>query len=369
MNRSVSIALAATAAAAAITLACSDSSEPSPGTPPSASVSRPELPSMTLQNSGTTSDLIAVSPASANVVWASGRLGTFVVTTDGGRHWRAGVVPGAEALQFRDVHAVSANVAYLLSIGNGTDSRIYKTTDGGATWKLQFQNHDALAFYDCFGFWTANRGIATTDAVNGRFPVVRTKNGGANWKYITSQLPPAQPGEASFSSSGTCVTTQGLNRAWIATGGAIHARILRTTDGGRSWKASNTPIIQGTPSSGVFSVDFRDDMHGILAGGELAAPDALSKNVAVSSDGGVTWKLATGTPFTGAAYGLSYIGVPGWRETAVLATGPKGAAWSPNEGKKWYSLPGVHDYWGVAFANPNAGWLVGTEGRILKIEF
>jgi photosystem II stability/assembly factor-like uncharacterized protein len=367
MKRSFCITIVG-AAAAAIALACSDPSDPTPVSTPAASVSRPELPSMTLQNSGTTSALIAVSPASPRVVWASGRLGTYVVTTDGGRHWRAGVVPGAEALEFRDVHAVSANEAYLLSIGNGTDSRIYKTTDGGHSWKLQFQNHDAKAFYDCFGFWTPDRGIATTDAVDGRFPVVRTKNG-EKWKYITSQLPAAQVGEASFASSGTCVTTQGLKRAWIATGGAAHARILRTIDGGRTWKASNTPIVQGTPSSGIFSVDFRDASHGILAGGELLAPDALSNNVAVSSDGGKTWKLATGTPFTGAAYGLSYIGVRGWRERAVLATGPKGAAWSPNEGRTWHSLPGVHDYWGVAFANPDAGWLVGTEGRILKIEF
>ena len=60
--------------------------------------------------------MIAVWPVNPRVVWASGRAGTFTVTTDGGQTWRAGVVPGAEALQFRDVQAFSANVAYLLSI-------------------------------------------------------------------------------------------------------------------------------------------------------------------------------------------------------------------------------------------------------------
>ena len=65
-------------------------------------------PTLTPQDSGTTNGLIAVSPVNPQVVWASGRNGTFTVTTDGGETWNAGVVPGAEALQFRDVQAFSA---------------------------------------------------------------------------------------------------------------------------------------------------------------------------------------------------------------------------------------------------------------------
>ena len=59
-------------------------------------------PTLTPQDSGTTNGLIAVWPVNPQVVWASGRNGTFTVTTDGGETWHAGVVPGAEALQFRD---------------------------------------------------------------------------------------------------------------------------------------------------------------------------------------------------------------------------------------------------------------------------
>ena len=42
-------------------------------------------PTLTPQDSGTTNGLIAVSPVNPQVVWASGRNGTFTVTTDGGR--------------------------------------------------------------------------------------------------------------------------------------------------------------------------------------------------------------------------------------------------------------------------------------------
>ncbi|HEY9227146.1 MAG TPA: hypothetical protein VIP11_10895, partial [Gemmatimonadaceae bacterium] len=84
------------------------------------------------QKSGTTALLIAVSPVNDRVAWVSGSLGTWLRTTDGGTTWQTGRVPGADSLQFRDVHAVDANTAYLLSIGDGNQSRIYKTTDAGA---------------------------------------------------------------------------------------------------------------------------------------------------------------------------------------------------------------------------------------------
>jgi len=60
------------------------------------------------QVSGTTQLLIGISPVNENIVWASGTGGTWVRTIDGGTTWQAGRVPGADTLQFRDVHAVDA---------------------------------------------------------------------------------------------------------------------------------------------------------------------------------------------------------------------------------------------------------------------
>ncbi len=220
-------------------------------------LAQPYSPKLTLQNSGTKELLIAVSPVNANIVWAAGTHGTFLVTTDGGKTWRSGQVNGAKWLQFRGVRAVSATTAYLLSIGNApADFRIYKTEDGGSTWTKQFTNELTGAFYDCFAFWTPKRGIAHSDSVNGVFPDLRTEDG-TTWQSIASNMPPALTGEFSFSSSDTCVATQGEENAWIATGGASAARILATTDGGNTWNAYNTPIVS-SPSAGAFTVDFRD---------------------------------------------------------------------------------------------------------------
>jgi photosystem II stability/assembly factor-like uncharacterized protein len=164
----------------AAALACAEPSSPNLESTKSVA-SAVDAPSLEEQHSGTTQRLQAISPVNANVAWASGVGGTFAVTTNGGRHWRSGVVPGGEALQFRDVHGVSARIAYLLAAGVGTDSRIYKTVDGGETWELQFTAEQEAAFYDCFDFWTPDRALVMGDAVNGRFPILRTRNGGDTW--------------------------------------------------------------------------------------------------------------------------------------------------------------------------------------------
>ena len=360
---------------AALLASCSDNSVPTSNSPAASTVAQAlAAPTLQQQQSGTLNSLRAISPLNAQVAWASGAGGTYTFTKNGGTTWKAGVVPGAETLDFRDVQAISTQEAYLLSIGNGTDSRIYHTVDGGKTWELQFKNRVDAAFYDCFAFWDPDHAIVMSDAVNGRFPVRRTTNG-RFWQDIGDDLPAAQTGEAAFASSGTCVATQGEDRAWIATGGAPEARILATTDGGNSWKAYGTPIVQGTPASGIFTVAFRDALHGILAGGDLEQ-DTRLRNVAVSSDGGQTWTRVTNAPFKdtafgGTVFGLSYMSAhdQGPNNKGVVITGPGGAAWSPDEGVTWNRIPGVKDYWAVAFGNSQVGWLVGTEGRILKLIF
>jgi hypothetical protein len=372
MIRPFSIVIIVTGLVAAISLACSDAAAPRSGslseTSEQASKASTRGPTLTDQQSNTTVRLFAVSPVNSRVVWAAGNLGTYLVTTDGGEHWRAAQVPGAETLQFRDVEAVNARIAYLLSIGSGEDSRIYKTTDGGQTWDLQFQNHNPAAFYDCFDFWSPKRGLTFSDAVGDRFPAIKTTNG-RTWQDIGDRLPPAQPGEAAFASSGTCVNTLGERHAWIGTAGAAKARILATTDAGATWNAYLIPdgFTQGTPVSGIASVEFRDRFHGILGGGDVVASTTPQVNVARSKDGGVTWALTTPTPFTGAVYGLAY--VPNRLKQTVVATGPGGAAWTPDEGDTWTLLPGIDNCWAVAFATAKAGWLVCGAGRIVKVSF
>jgi len=107
---------------------------------------------MTAQESGTSVRLIGLSPVNERVVWAGGMGGTYARTTDGGSTGTSGTVPDANMLQFRDVYAVSADTAYLLSIGRGDASRMYKTANGGDTWTRSFISPEPEAFFDCMDF-------------------------------------------------------------------------------------------------------------------------------------------------------------------------------------------------------------------------
>src|SRR5829696_7271970 len=79
------------------------------------------------QTVNTTAGLRGLSVVTQKVVWASGTGGTVIKTIDGGKTWKVMTVPGADKLDFRDIEAFDAKAAYVISIGNGDLSRIYKT--------------------------------------------------------------------------------------------------------------------------------------------------------------------------------------------------------------------------------------------------
>lgn len=317
---------------------------------------------LTPQSSGTTVRLQAISVVSPSVAWASGTGGTFVLTLNGGKTWLTGKVVGADSLEFRDIHAVDARTAYLLSSGNGPKSRIYKTTDGGVNWQIQFINKEPEAFYDCFAFWDRESGLAFSDNVKGVFPMLRTTDGGQRWEDV-SNGPAATRGEGAFAASGTCVAVHGSRSAWIATGAGEQARILFTPDRGASWKSFVAPVPQGTGTTGLTTVAFRTPEIGIAAGGDIGKPDGPS-SVILTKDGGATWTPGGRPSFEGAVYGIAY--VPG--TTTVVAVGPKGASASADEGRTWEALDSL-SYWSVGFADKKVGWMVGPAGRVTKLEF
>jgi len=330
--------------------------------PSNDSIAPPQI-TRVAQTSGTNALLIAVSPVSERVAWVSGSLGTWLRTTDGGSTWQSGRVSGADSLQFRDVYAVDASTAYLLSIGSGSQSRIYKTIDAGQHWTLQFTNRDSAGFFDCMDFWDAKRGIVIGDAVNGSVAMLTTTDGGANWTRVPpATLPAAQPNEGSFAASGTCLVTRAGGRAWLVASNAAHGRVLRTADYGRTWAVDTLPITTRS-GSGPQSIGFRDDRNGIaLGGGNSARPGDLF--TASTSDGGHTWTARASPALKTGVWGGVY--VPGTPRPTVVAVGPAGAVFSRDEGRSWMPIDTLN-YWSVGFASPRAGWAVGTQGRITKL--
>jgi photosystem II stability/assembly factor-like uncharacterized protein len=319
-------------------------------------------PVWTDQSSGVSARLRGVSVVDDRVAWASGSGGTIVRTNNGGESWQQLTVPEAAKLDFRDIDAVNADTAFVLSIGPGESSRIYKTSDAGRTWTLQFTNTDPKAFFDAMTFWDANRGLAFSDAVDGKLVILQTGNGGASWTRVPAdRLPPALDNEGAFAASGTNIAMVGRDHAWI---GTSRSRVLHTSDGGRTWTASQTPLPTNA-SSGIFSVAFRDAQHGVVVGGDYRKETEAVDNVAITSDGGRTWTLAKG--LSGFRSVVTY--VPG-ASTTLLAVGPQGADRSNDDGRSWMPLAGSSGLHTFAFAPRTAvGWGAGESGRIMRFVF
>jgi photosystem II stability/assembly factor-like uncharacterized protein len=318
------------------------------------------------QESGTKARLRGLAVVNDKVVWASGSQGTFTRTTDGGMTWKTGIVPGASALDFRDVHATSDRRAVLLSIGEGRKSRIYGTEDGGSTWAMRFMNQDRKGFLDAMAFWDGDHGIAMGDPVDGRFMILTTDDGGLNWKKApVENMPPALEREGAFAASGTCLVVAGDRNAWFGTGGARVARVFRSTDRGQTWAVADTPILAGNPSSGLFSLAFSDQSNGVAVGGDYKNPDQARSIIATTSDSGRHWTIPLGPGPGGYRSAVAF--VPG-TTAALVAAGPTGSDLSTDGGAHW-KLLGKMGFHAVGFAAPiDGGWGVGEDGMIARFK-
>lgn len=311
-----------------------------------------------LQHSNTNESLRGLHAVSARVAWATGTNGTFLVTSDGGEHWLAGKVEGAEKLDFRDVHALDSRRAWVMSIGPGDLSRVYFTWDGGAHWRLQLRNPDPKGFFDQFAFWDEQNGVLVGDPVDGRLAVFTTSNGGWRWSR-QRYLPLSLPGEATFAASGTGIVVRGKREAWIGTGGKNAVRVYRTSDRGRSWKVSPAPLRDDEPSAGIFSLAFAQKGLGLAVGGNYQRPEDPAANIAVTRDGGATWSnRGVASP---RGYRSAVVWVP--RRKAWVATGTSGSSISHDDGRTWKEFdPGAFN--SVSFAPDGTGFACGPQGRI-----
>ena len=315
------------------------------------------------QSSPTDAELRGLSVVSPSVVWASGQRGTVVHTVDGGEHWSRDSIPDAATLDLRAIAATSASTAHAISIGDS--SRIYRTMDGGRTWSRRWSATRKGTFLDAIRFWDARHGIAMSDPVEGKLLLLVTDDGGDSWREIPAErLPPALEGEGGFAASGTCLTIFGESHVWIATGGARAARLYHSPDRGRTWAVRDTPLRAGVPSAGVFSVAFRDERHGAIAGGDYEKPTLRGRNLAVTNDGGATWALTDST-VSPAGYRSAIAFVPGTRANTLVAVGLTGTDVSTDGGITWANADSTA-YNSVAFASPTAGWAVGPKGRIAR---
>lgn len=148
--------------------------------------------------------------------YATGNVGAFAKTTDGGKSWVRGSVPTAADLL--DVSFPSADVGYALDDGGG----LFRTANGGATWKTLGTGSTSIAS-------AVLAPSADIVLAVGPRSLRRSTDGGETFTQLRDRA----------------VARQGLRGAMATRGGAIFVwgadAIARSRDGGRTWTALAKP--------------------------------------------------------------------------------------------------------------------------------
>lgn len=289
--------------------------------------------------SGTSAELRGLSVGRDGAVWASGARGTFVRSTDGGHTWTSAVVAGAATLDFRSLHARDAATAVIASAGEAEKgfARIFTTSDSGRSWRTRWATIERGVFLDAVAFWDARHGIALSDPVDSAFFVLTTSDGGVTWQRVPpARLPHVLAGEAAFAASNSSIALAGTSDAWIGTGGGGHARVFHTADRGATWTVSDAPVHAVGGAAGIFALAFLDTLRGIAVGGDYTKPRLAAASVALTQDGGRTWRVARQAPD---AY-LSGVAFAG-SAARVVAVGLAGTYVSRDSGETWLRTDSV----------------------------
>ena len=256
---------------------------------------------------------------------------------------------------FRASHYSSENI-FTLSIGSPT--LLYKNGE------LVYQENHPKAFYDSMDFWNDQEGLAIGDPTEDCMSIVITRDGGNTWNKLScDKLPKSKEGEAAFAASDSNIAIVG-NHTWVATGGKA-SRILYSPDKGKTWKVFDTPIVQGKETTGMYSIDFHDELNGFAIGGDYTKPDDNRANKIRTKDGGNTWELVAQNQEPGYRSCVQYI--PFGKGKELVAIGFKGIDYSKDSGTTWKHLSD-EGFYTIRFLNDRIAYAAG-KGRISKLTF
>jgi photosystem II stability/assembly factor-like uncharacterized protein len=279
---------------------------------------------------------IKVDPMRPNVVYASalgGSRGAVIKSTDGGRTWSAAdagltVPPGYDTPHQLRVDALaidprSPNVLYA-----GTALGVFKSSDGAETWKRASNGikpiGDPLEHRLAEGFVYAIAidplRTSTVYAAGGsRSPtggMWKSTNRGANWKRVLGDwavdvgIDPRRPETVYAGVMGPPMPIRGA--------------ILKTVDGGGSWRATGPPGLRDSYFGHPIVVDRRAPGT-IYAGG--------SRGLFASANDGRTWSRVL--PLRRAFSGVNAIALDPTRARVLYAGTVRAIVKSEDGGQTW----------------------------------
>ena len=154
-------------------------------------------------------------------------------------------------------------------------NQIFKTSDGGANWELNYEGELSMSLRDVFALDNETAFAVGEDKDSESSLLLRTGDNGMTWTQIPL---------ANYSTLTSILFTS----PQIGYCTAERGRILKTIDGGLTWENKSEGLIV---TNNVFiSVDFANDTFGIAVG-DRVDPTGGSSFITKTENGGDSWEL------------------------------------------------------------------------------
>lgn len=244
------------------------------------------------------------------------------------------------------LHAMTFSSMFFADSHNGlalTVAELVATSDGGQTWTTRFASDDKM--FHSMHFVTHAKGFIVglkgkPDSYNAL--LLTTEDSGKTWREIALNLPKADRDRSLYS-----ISFCNPHIGWIV----LSDLVLRTIDGGQSWKVQQT-----TQSEGFLDVSCIDAEQASIVG--------LGGLILQTRDGGKNWSRVP----SGTNANLSRVrtfGDAGWivggllESGVLLRTRDRGASWERIEVNAKAPLRDI-------YLNGNRGWIVGIGGALFE---
>jgi len=300
--------------------------------------------------------------------WLIAFLWLLLVQELRGQEWK----PLESAPAFRgkqdDIFFIDAQTGWYVNPAG----KIYKTRDGGASWSLVFEKPGT--FFRCIGFvdslvgFAGNIGTGYFPNVTDTVPLYKTVDGGHSWHPVPYSGPVVK-GLCAIEITPIPYVNHGelAYRHRIVAGGRVGnpAYLLHSEDGGATFQATD----MNAHCAFILDIRFVDGQTGFIAAG--SHPEVAKSNAVIlrTKDGGkswkkvyqsrrpyeITWKASFPTARTGYVTVQSYNPDSSVSRRYVLKT--------TNGGRRWKEVLLTDDHsvrpFGIGFIDASKGW-VGT---------
>jgi len=272
--------------------------------------------------------------------WAVGFSGTILRTTNGGNNWvHYNLSPD---FQLSSVRFANYNLGFVSGLSYDGDFHpyLFRTTDGGFSWNISFQNFLEGGTISGISFPDENTGFFGI-TYSGIGHIYKTANSGVNWTLVNANIGQAygvsdiyfKDAEKGYAS---LYKTTNQNSPIINT-------IIKTTDAGNSWFEIHRDTVPYSNSNYNRKILFFNDYLGYLQRGDLFK----------TTNGGINF-ISTASGFINSYFFANT--ETGWctgYNGKILKTTTGGNSWIPQ------NINSNSDLFPVFFVNSSTGWAGG----------